>query len=163
MRAHDDRMATWKQFEKEAPEMAAAVRARFEATKHHVLATVRRDGSPRVSGTEVAVIGDDLTAGSMGGSVKAKDLRRDGRFAIHANPGDGSMEGGDAKVSGRAVEVVDPDALARYIGEVAPPEPFHLFVLDLDEAVLTSLHPDGDRLVIETWRPGADVKRVERR
>jgi len=156
-------MATWMQYEKEAPEMAAAVRARFEATKHHVLATLRAEGSPRVSGTEVAILGDDLTAGSMWGAIKAKDLQRDGRFALHANPGDGSMEGGDAKISGRAVEIVDPDALARYIDDVAPPEPFHLFVFDLREAVLTSLHPDGDRLVIETWRPGRGVRRVERR
>lgn len=156
-------MATWKQFEQEAPEMAAAVRARFEATKHHVLATLRRDGSPRVSGTEVAIVGDDLTAGSMHGAIKAKDLQRDGRYALHANPGDGSMEGGDAKLAGRAAEVVDREALARYIDDVEPPEPFHLFVFDVDEAVLTTLHPEGDRLVIETWRPGKGVQRVERR
>ncbi|HZD38745.1 MAG TPA: pyridoxamine 5'-phosphate oxidase family protein, partial [Actinomycetes bacterium] len=56
-------MATWEQFTSEAPELAAAVRARFEATKHHVLATVRRDGSPRVSGTEVDFHGPDLIVG----------------------------------------------------------------------------------------------------
>ena len=163
MWAHHRNMATWQQFEEEAPDMAAAVRARLEATKHHVLATLRRDGSPRVSGTEVAIVGGELTAGSMFGAIKAKDLQRDGRFALHANPGDGSMEGGDAKLAGRAAEVVDPGVLARYVAGVAPPEPFHLFVFDLDEAVLTTLHPDGDRLVIETWRPGKGVQRVERR
>jgi hypothetical protein len=40
-------MATWKQFAAEAPDLAYAVRARFEAAKHHVLATLRADGSPR--------------------------------------------------------------------------------------------------------------------
>ncbi len=147
-------MATWQQFADDAPELAAAVRARFEATKHHVLATLRPDGAPRVSGTEVEFAGPDLTMGSMLDAVKAKDLRRDGRFALHANPGDGSMDGGDAKVAGLAVDVRE--------GDREEPRESHLFRLDLRDVVLTSLHPDGDRLVIELWRPGEPVKRIER-
>ena len=164
-------MSTWQQFSEEAPELAAAVRARLEATKHHVLATLRARGSPRVSGTEVAFHADDLTLGSMWEAVKARDLQRDGRFALHANPGDGSMEGGDAKLAGVAVELGDeekralgargdPDEVEEH---ASPPEPYHLFRLDLHEVVLTSLHPDGDRLLIQTWRPGKPVARVERR
>src|SRR6266508_1772776 len=145
------RMATWEQFSNEAPELAAAVRARFEANRHHVLATLRRDGSPRGSGTEVDFHGPDLTVGSMWQAVKARDLQRDGRFALHANPGDGSMAGGDAKVAGVAEEVFDSG------------DPHsHRFRLGLGEVVLTSLHPDGDRLVIETWRPGKGIARVDR-
>jgi hypothetical protein len=154
-------MATWREFSEEAPELAASVRARFEAAKHHVLATVRKDGSPRVSGTEVQFHGPDLVAGMMHFSVKALDLRRDGRFALHANPSDPSMKGGDAKVAGRAVEVVG-EGLDTYVDDVAPPEPFHLFRLSLDEAVLTSLHPERDRLLIELWRPGQGVRPFER-
>jgi pyridoxamine 5'-phosphate oxidase-like protein len=155
--------ALWGQLEDEAPELAAAVAARLTATKHHVLATLRQDGSPRVSGTEVQLRGPELTIGSMPGAVKARDLQRDPRFALHANPGDGSMEGGDAKVAGRAVEVTDEAELDAFRAEVeTPPGPMHLFRLLLSEVVLTSLHPDGDRLVIETWRPGAGVHRVER-
>ncbi len=144
--------ATWQQFVDEAPELAATVRARLEAAKHHVLATLRRDGSPRVSGTEVDFQGEDLVVGMMYGSVKARDLQRDGRFALHANPGDGSMEGGDAKLAGTAFEVRDG----------AQSQPSHLFRLTLAQVVLTSVHPDGDRLVIETWRPGQPLERVER-
>jgi hypothetical protein len=44
-------MVTWKQFSEEVPALADAVQARFKAHKHHVLATLRKDGSPRVSGT----------------------------------------------------------------------------------------------------------------
>jgi hypothetical protein len=154
-------MATWRQFSEEAPDLAAAVRARFDATRHHVLATLRRDGSPRVSGTEVDFHGDDLTVGSMWEAVKARDLRNDGRFALHANPGDGSMAGGDAKLSGVAVEV-DDDGKRAYEEEASPPKPYHLFRLDLHEVVLTSLHPEGDSLVIETWRPGQPLVRTER-
>ncbi|MGH8975430.1 MAG: pyridoxamine 5'-phosphate oxidase family protein [Acidimicrobiia bacterium] len=155
-------MATWRQFSDEAPELAAAVRARLAAAKHHVLATLRADGSPRVSGTEVDFHGDDLTLGSMWEAVKGRDLQRDGRFAVHANPGDGSMAGGDAKLSGVAVELGDEGKRA-YEEHANPPAPYHLFRLDLHEVVLTSLHPDGDRLLIETWRPGQPVSRIERR
>ncbi len=158
----------WQEFAADAPDLAAPVRARFQATKHHVLATLRRDGSPRVSGTEVQFHGPDLTIGSMPGSVKGRDLRRDGRYALHANPGDGSMDGGDAKVSGTAVEVIDTAALARYAEEFAqdhdgqaPPE-FELFRLTVSEVVHTSLHPEGDRLVIRTWRPGQGLRSVDR-
>ena len=145
-------MASWGRFEQEAPDLAERVAARFQATKHHVLATLRRDGSPRASGTEVEFDGSDIFLGSMGGSVKARDLQRDPRFALHANPGDGSMRGGDAKISGTVEEVVAP---------VSHPGS-HRFRMSIAQVVLTSLHPDGDRLVIETWKPGRPVRRRER-
>lgn len=155
-------MATWKQFEQEAPALAAAVRARFEATKHHVLATLRKDGSPRVSGTEVRFAGDDLTLGSMPGAVKARDLLRDPRFALHANPGDGTMEAGDAKVAGLAVETTAEAAAepGDPAGEPGSPPP-HYFRLDLAEAVVTSVE-GGEYLLIRTWRPGEGVRETRR-
>ena len=106
--------APWGRLADEAPELAGAVQARLTATKHHVLATLRQDGSPRVSGTEVQLRGPELTIGSMPDAIKARDLQRDGRFALHANPGDGTMEGGDAKVAGVAVEVTDEAELAAF-------------------------------------------------
>lgn len=156
-------IASWAEVERAAPGFAAAVRARFEAHRHHVLATLRRDGSPRVTGTEVKVFGPDLTIGSMPQSMKARDLLRDGRFALHANPGDGSMEGGDARVAGVAFEVTEPTTIADYLADSeVPPGPFHLFRLTVAEVVLTSLHPEGDRIVIETWNPGREIRRFER-
>lgn len=156
-------VTSWQQFETEAGELATAVRGRFEATKHHVLATLRRDGSPRVSGTEVDFQGPDLVLGSMLDAVKARDLQRDGRFALHANPGDGSMAGGDAKVSGRAVEVVHAERRSSDLGDTPPAESFHLFRLTLAEVILTSIGPDGDRLLIQWWRPGAPLRSTQRR
>jgi hypothetical protein len=155
-------MATWEQFSSEAPDLAKAVRARFEATKHHVIATLRRDGSPRVSGTEVDFFGPELIIGSMWQAVKAKDLQRDGRFALHSNPGDGSMEGGDAKISGRATEVTDPGELRGFVDDRHPPEPFHLFRLSIEEVVRTSISPDQKFLIIESWRPGGPVRSIDR-
>lgn len=156
-------MTTWEQFEQAEPEFAAAVWARFAATKHHVLATLRRDGSPRVSGTEVRVVGPDLTIGSMPDARKAVDLRRDGRFALHANPGDGSMTGGDAKLGGTAIEITDPQLKAAATeGMEADPGPYHLFHLDINEAVLTELAPTSDYLRIRSWRPGDPVREQRR-
>ncbi|MBI1759491.1 MAG: pyridoxamine 5'-phosphate oxidase family protein [Actinobacteria bacterium] len=157
----------WQQFADQAPDLAERMRARFTAARHHVLATLTRDGSPRVSGTEVEFRGDDLLIGSMWEARKARDLRRDGRFALHAHTGDGSMACGDAKLTGLAVEVIDPTTLRAVADDHhmsgGPSEPFHLFQLLIGTAVLTSVHPDGDRLVIESWRPGEPVRRVERR
>jgi hypothetical protein len=154
-------MATWQEFEQEAPELAAAVRARFTAYRHHVLATVRADGSPRVSGTEVRFDGGWLTLGSMGEALTALDLRRDPRCAIHANPGDGSVDGGDAKVAGRAVEITDPEELRAHRVAGQPPGPYHAFRMELREAVLTSVE-GGDHLLIRLWRPRLPVAEFRR-
>jgi hypothetical protein len=155
-------MATWKQFSVEAPELATAVRARLEFTKHHVLATLRADGAPRVSGTEVAFQGEHLTIGSMINAVKARDLQRDPRYAIHSNPGDGSMEGGDAKISGRAIEV-SSDQIDRYLDRpTEAPEPFHLFLMDIDDVVLAGLNETRTAMLIQLWRPGQPVQTFRR-
>ncbi|MEC3956612.1 pyridoxamine 5'-phosphate oxidase family protein [Nocardia sp. CDC153] len=146
-------MATWLDFSSEAPELAAAVRARFEGHKTHVLATLRRDGGPRVSGSEVEFVGSDLMFGSMPGAVKAADLRRDGRCAIHAHPDEG-----DAKVMGVAVEVTGAAKAA--LGSA--PE-VHNFRLELTDAVLTSVDEAAELLVIQHWRPGRGVVVTRRR
>jgi hypothetical protein len=151
----------WEDFARAEPELAGSVRARLEAHRHHVLATLRADGSPRVSGTEVAFVDDDLTIGSMWMAMKVLDIRRDGRFELHSNPGEASMEGGDAKVRGVAVELTG-DRHARYTEDLRPPTPFHLIRLDLGGVAHTSLHPAGDHLVIRTWKPGSAVSTVER-
>lgn len=149
-------MTTWKHFESEAGDLAAAVRARFEAAQSHVLATLRKDGSPRVSGTEVAFLGHDLSFGSMLHAVKALDLQRDGRCAIHAHP----SADGDAKVAGIAWEVTG-DAKNAYVTGSEPPGGFHVFRLELQEAVFTV--PEGGELIIRSWRPGYGLKVFRRK
>jgi hypothetical protein len=149
-------MATWSAFEQEASDLAAEIRKRFQAAKTHVLATVRKDGSPRVSGSEVDFRGPDLSFGSMLGARKAKDLQRDGRCAIHAHP----YEGGDAKVAGVAVEVSGPEKVTYTTGS-EPGGDLHAFRLDITEAVLTAV--EGDELVITRWRQGEGIKVFRRR
>ncbi len=155
----------WSDFTAEAPELATAVAARLEAHRHHVLATLRADGAPRLWGTEVRVVDGLLLFGAMPGTRRADDLRRDPRCALHANPGDGSMEGGDAKLTGVALEVTDADLRTRFTAAAGgdPGVPFDLFAIDLGTVTLTSVHPDGDRLVLHTWDAGSGERVVDRR
>ncbi|MEV7293286.1 pyridoxamine 5'-phosphate oxidase family protein [Streptomyces microflavus] len=153
---------SWSGFATAEPAFADTARRRFQLYKHHVLATLRKDGSPRVTGLEADFRFGELLLGMMPDSRKALDLRRDPRFALQANPGpDAEMNDGDVRVSGRAVEITDPEFLARFIEDAAPPEPFHLFRAELTEVVRIGL--DGDSLVIESWRPGQPLRTVRRK
>ena len=63
-------MATWEQVRKEAPELAEAVQERFDAFLHKTIATLRKDGSPRISGIEATFSGGELRLGMMPDSLK---------------------------------------------------------------------------------------------
>ncbi|WP_256639969.1 pyridoxamine 5'-phosphate oxidase family protein [Streptomyces murinus] len=152
----------WADFTAAEPDFAAAVERRFDAFRHHVLVTLRRDGSPRPSGLEVRFLGGELWLGMMSGSLKARDLERDPRFALQANPGDGTaMAGGDVRIGGRAHEVGAGAAKAGYVKEVEPPEPFHLFRTELTEVVRTCVEDDR-YLVVRVWKPGEPVRTLRR-
>ncbi|MCK7624895.1 pyridoxamine 5'-phosphate oxidase family protein [Streptomyces sp. RS10V-4] len=144
-----------------APELARAVRARFGAYRHHILATLRRDGAPRLSGLEADFRYGELWLGMMIGSRKALDLRRDPRFALHANPGGGTDPGaGDVRIAGQAVEVTDSGLKARYAADVEPPEPFHLYRAEVTEVVRTSV--EAPFMKVESWRPGRPLRTIRR-
>ncbi|MEX3103695.1 pyridoxamine 5'-phosphate oxidase family protein [Streptomyces niveiscabiei] len=152
----------WAAFRTAEPDLAATVEARFAQHTHQVLATLRKDGSPRTSGIEVRFHDGELWLGMMTGSLKARDLRRDPRFALQANPGEGtSLGGGDVRVSGRAVEVEDGPLKAAYVKEVEPPEPFHLFRVELTDVTRTFVE-DETYLVVELWEPGKPVRTIKR-
>ena len=104
-------MTSWQDFERAAPELAAALEGRFAAHKHALLATLRGDGSPRISGIETTFRNGELWLAMMPDSRKAADLRRDPRFALHAAPLELDLVDGDAKLNGRAIEVTDPGEL----------------------------------------------------
>jgi hypothetical protein len=160
-------MASWAEIETAAPELAARARAVFDAHKHKVLATLRRDGSPRISGIEADFADGQLWLGMMPGSRKALDLRRDPRLALHSasvDPpeGDPAAWAGDAKLSGRAVEVDDPAVLERMgAGEQAGEA--HLFRVDIAELVHTRVGEPADHLLIELWREGQGLRTMRRR
>ena len=154
-------MSSWSEFSREAPELAEKVRERLDAHKHKTIATLRRDGSPRISGTESRFEDGELWIGSMWQALKARDLQRDPRFALHSGSDDPSDFKGDAKVAGIAEEIVDPAQVEKLNGE-ATSEPSHLFRLDLHEASVVEVDEAAKKLIIEVWRPGEGVRRIVR-
>jgi hypothetical protein len=150
-------MATWGEVEAAEPEFAGQVRRLFEAQKHLTIATLRRDGAPRISGIECVFEDGELWFGSMGGAVKALDLRRDPRFALHCGTGDSALwEGdpgrwpGDAKLSGRAEDVS---------GEGGS----HRFRAEIEEVVTVRLGGDPpDHMLIDAWREGEGLRQFRR-
>jgi Pyridoxamine 5'-phosphate oxidase len=143
-------MASWSEVEAQAPELAARARQIFDAHKHKTIATLRRDGSPRISGTELELEDGEMWLGSMWRSVKALDLQRDGRFALHSGSADPPDWTADAKVAGRAEEVTEPGASS------------HRFRLDIAELVVTSIGEPRDHIVIESWHEGRGLRRKKR-
>jgi hypothetical protein len=117
------------------------VQALFSSRKHHTMATVRHDGSPRISGTEVQIADGQLRFGMMSGARRGWDLRRDPRLAIHTQgidpvDDDPGAWPGEAKISGRAIEVG------------AGAEPGGDYQVDITDVVLTYLDAN---LRIDHW------------
>jgi Pyridoxamine 5'-phosphate oxidase len=143
-------MPSWSEFEKAAPELAERVRARLDAHKHKTLATVRRDGAPRISGTETQFADGELWIGSMWQARKAQDLQRDPRFALHSGSDEPDDWSGDAKLAGVVEEIADPERGS------------HRFRLDLREVSTVGLDDERKALVIEVWTPERGVRTIKR-
>ena len=89
----------------------------------------------------------------MPGSLKALDLRRDPRVALHCPTEDAPEDDpgswpGDAKISGRAIEQLDP----------LPEDGSHRFRVDITEVVVTKVGTPADHLVIRSWHPGRGLE-----
>ncbi|MGH9096362.1 MAG: pyridoxamine 5'-phosphate oxidase family protein, partial [Acidimicrobiales bacterium] len=130
-------MPPWKVIEQAEPEFARRVRKLMDAGRHKTIATLRADGSPRISGIECEFTHTDLSFGSMTGARKGADLARDPRFALHGPtfyPEEGK-EGdwpGEAKIAGRAIRS-GPVAT----DEVDDGPDGEMFVADITEVVIT--------------------------
>jgi hypothetical protein len=152
-------MASWAEFAAAEPALASRVERRFSIRKHKTMATLRKDGSPRISGIEVEFADGEVFLGMMPGSRKLSDLERDPRLALHsptddpppANPREWA---GESKLTGHAREVDFPDS---------PVAGGRRFRIDITEVVLTHLNETGDQLVVESWHPGKGTQRLERR
>ena len=152
-----DRVTAWQDFEQAEPEFARRVRALFDAHRHKTMATLRADGSPRISGIETVFEGGELIFGSMPDARKGADLRRDPRFALHSatiDPVEGSEAQwpGEAKVSGSAI--ADGPTTDAAAGD--------RFRADIDEVVHTHLNEQATALVVEWWTPTRGMRRIER-
>ena len=153
-------MARWQEIEEGHAQFAAKVRARFDAGTNKTIATLRRDGAPRISATELTFAGGEVTFGMMGGSMKLLDVRRDPRIAVHSPTLEPPVDApekwpGDAKLAGKAVEMPAPE-------EAAVPGAGY-FRVDVTEVSLTYLGVPADHLVIESWDAVHGYRRRERK
>ena len=150
-------MATWQEFESAEPDFAQRVRTLLDAGRHKTIATLRADGSPRISGIEAVLEAGELVFGSMPNARKGADLRRDPRFALHGATVD-PIEGaeadwpGEAKISGRAIAA----------GPIVEGPAGDRFRADIAEVVHTHLNAEATLLVVEWWTPTQGLRRLER-
>jgi len=152
----------WKAIEQAEPEFAGRVRRLFDAGRHKTIATLRADGSPRISGLECEFAHGDLRFGSMTGARKGADLKRDPRFALHGptfHPEEGKENDwpGEAKIAGRAIAAAPVTT-----DEVAEQPDGEMYIADITEVVITGLNAEATKLVVESWTPERGLRRVER-
>ena len=164
-------MITWRTFTEEAPETEAVFRRRIEATGLALVATLRADGSPRISPLEPLIGEDRVWLGMMPGSTKVADLRRDPRACLHTATADKDVADGDAKLFGRAVEASDEVDRKAYAAAFhaatghdveAMPGGFDLFWWELTGASSLVLGEDGQHLRITSWTPGSPERITKR-
>ena len=155
---------SWSQFSEESPDLATAIRARFESHLHHVIATLSASGAPRASGTEIRWWNDDVWLGSMPGSRKSSDLNADPRFSIHSHPDTSELLEGDAKLAGAALLVDDPSIRRAYSEFVGHPgdAPYDLFRLEISSASLVKVSDDKTHLIITSWSAAGGTRTIKR-
>ncbi|MCY4037145.1 MAG: pyridoxamine 5'-phosphate oxidase family protein [bacterium] len=159
----DSGAVRWGWFEAQAPELAGRVRLRFESHVHAVLATLRRDGSPRLSGTEAPIRDGHLWLGMMPRSLKAADLRRDPRFSLHSSPDTEELLLGDARIDARAAAAMPEEVDVFAAGHRMPvedPSAMTLFTTRITRTTLTRV--EGQELVIQTWTPADGLQEIRR-
>lgn len=168
-------MTTWKQFDSAEPELAARARAILTSTTNAVLGTIRRDGTPRLSGIDPFFAHGELWIGSMPDARKGVDLKRDPRLALHGIPWesrkvrDGAEDpgDGDVKLTGRAVLASADEKRAAFAAFAAergfePPDvdTSDVFRIEPDTVVLVSVA--DDQLVIDRWSAADGRTTVQR-
>lgn len=126
----------WAEFEAQAPEIGAAGRRLLFHLGFGLgyLATIRRDGSPRLHPINVCITGGRLLA-FLVPSPKLADLRRDPRYALHTT-GSESVDD-ELEIGGRAMFPDDADLrseAAEAVGFTVPED--HVLVeLELDRVL----------------------------
>jgi Pyridoxamine 5'-phosphate oxidase len=154
----------WGEFAAEAAELASLGMDRFERTGLALVGTITAGGYPRISPVEVFVVDGHLMLGMMWKSRKALDLLRNPRVVVHSTVSDREGTEGDFKLSGRAIDVPEPDLRMHYADTLEakiswrPSEPFNLFRVDIERAgfVIFGKAPHG-----LAWDPKRGLRRLE--
>lgn len=149
----DTTAVPWSAFASAAPQLALFTKARIDARVAY-LATVRRDGGPRVHPITPIVAETQVFVFMEPTSPKGHDLKRDGRYALHCAVEDSSGGEGEVYLHGRARQVDAPEerAIAVAASSYTPKEQYILFELLLERVVVTRYTADG--VARERWEVG---------
>ena len=159
-----DDPVTWAEFEQADEALAGRVKARLESHRHSVMATLKMDGSPRLSGMEAPIRSGHLWLAMTPESRKAADLGRDPRFSLHSAPDAEDLPDGDARIDGTA-QLANPAQQDEFVAghryPVDDPSIMVVFVAMITRVVLVRV--SGDSLLIESWTPatGRDTQRIQ--
>lgn len=162
-------MLSWNEFTAAAPTIAEVFLRRHTAAGNLcMLATLRADGSPRISPLEPRIFEDRLWIVGMPQTTKFADLARDPRFCLHTATVEIHPVDGDAKLTGHVQHVADPAQQERFaqhlydqIGlDVRGQEFATFYAADLTDASTVTL--DDGHLDITIWTP-ASTERVVRK
>jgi Pyridoxamine 5'-phosphate oxidase len=142
---------TWRELERAAPEIAEPGKWRLDETRVALLATLRSDGSPRISPIEPFFAEGHLLFGAMAWTLKARDLDRDPRCTLHSaitGPNEGEPE---LKLYGRAIEADDDLRAACPEGwwTEEPHEAARVFSLSIEEAAFVIWDLEGGEMTVK--------------
>jgi hypothetical protein len=135
---------TWKILAEQQPELAAFGADRLNG-KVAYLATIRKDGTPRVHPMTPIIGQGHFFVFMEPTSPKGHDLRRDGRFAIHCAVSDNSGASGEFNITGHAHLIDDAElrALAVSLASYEVAERYILFEFDIESAASTVYAAEG--------------------
>lgn len=152
-------IATWGEYARANPTNAMIVSDVFRTHPHHVIATIRTDGSPRLGGTNVFVTDEHLCIGTKSISFRAKDLHRDSRCALYSAPIDEHLVRPDIQIDGIALQA-DKEMTRELLSAVGESGDAVVFLIKI--CVLRILTVDRNELVIESWSPamGTHTRRI---
>lgn len=150
----------WAQVSRDAPGLAALAQDVLVARRMKTLATLRRDGSPRLSEISGAFVRDGELWLGLIPSAKEGDLVRDPRCGVHCGSPTDDF-GASARVTGRAIRADAGDAERLGIVRGDPPR-FSLFRLDIGEVVVTRPEPETGLILVEWWTPEGGFGRLTR-
>lgn len=135
---------SWQALERGNPELAAFGLERFSSQVAY-LATVRKDGSPRVHPVTPIVGEGRLFLFMEPTSPKGDDLRRNGRYALHASVENSGGGNGEFWVTGRGrfLDSAEARAVATQHANYAPADRYILFELSVESAFSNVYTEDG--------------------
>jgi len=156
----------WSEFERAQPRLAQLGQHRLISPGVVLVATIRRDGTPRVSPVEPFLLDGELWLSMMWQSTKARDLLRDPRILVHSVITSRDGAEGEFKVRGNALLEGEPavqlryaEAVAKSLGWRPDSERSHLFAVDVSKVSYISYDTATGDQHVATWPPVYEVIR----